>query len=141
MKATYDGPYMKPAPEGSPAGTPGRMVFRYKVSGTKDELKAYKQAQGGDGPKSNYRETDDGKKTPLWFTVNVLPKQVTLGISRNSGKVFADNSELQRLQLLSEQYPNLAPEINKQMGAILFAKATVSAPAEVSAVKAGVDQE
>lgn len=136
MKASFDGSYMKPAKEGSPAGTPGTMVFRYKVSGTKAELDAYKKAQG-----ANYRETDDGKKTPLWFTVNVLPKSVQLGISRNSGKVFADNSELQRLELLGKQYPNLAPEINKQMSAILFAKAGNATASVETPAKAGVDQE
>lgn len=135
LKATFDGSYMKPAKEGSAPGTPGTMVFRYKVSGTKAELDAYKKAQD-----KNYRETDDGKKTPLWFTVNVLPKSVQLGISRNSGKVFADNSELQRLELLGRQYPNLAPEINKQMSAILFAKAS-TAPAVPVGEKAGLEQE
>jgi len=126
MKAIYDGSYMKAAKEGSAPGTPGQLVFRYKVSGTPDELKAYKAAQG-----ENYRETDDGKHTPLWFTINALPKSVVLGISRNSGNVFADNSELQRLELLSKQYPNLAGEINKQMASILFAK--TGAPAVVNA--------
>ena len=67
-------------------------------------------------------------------------KQVSLGISRKTGNVFADNSELQRLELLGKQYPNLQAEINKQMASILFARA--SAPVAVEApVKAGVDQE
>ena len=135
MKAIYDGSYMKPAKEGSAPGTPGQIVFRYKVSGTDGELKAYAKAQG-----ANLRVTDDGKKTPLWFTINVLPKAITLGISRKSGNVFADNSELQRLELLAKQYPSLAPEINKQMAAILFSR--TSAPATVVAkAEQPVDQE
>jgi hypothetical protein len=140
MKATLDGSYFKPAKDGSPAGTPGQLVFRYKVSGTKAELDAYKKAQGVD----NYRETDDKFKTPLWFTVNPLPKQVTLGITvakdGKPAKVFADNSELERLKLLAIAYPNLAADINLQMRAILFAApATVSAPAKVSETAAPAD--
>jgi len=133
MKATLDGSYFKPAPEGSPIGTPGQLVFRYKVSGTVTELATYKKVQGPE----HYRETDDKFKTPLWFTVNPLPKQVVLGISRaaegKTSKVFADNSELERLKLLAIAYPNLAADINLQMKAILFAApATVSAPAKVA---------
>ena len=133
MKATLDGSYFKPAKDGSPVGTPGQLVFRYKVSGTPKELDAYKKAQSTE----HYRETDDKFKTPLWFTVNALSKQVILGITvakdGKPAKVFADNSELERLKLLAIAYPNLAPEINAQMKAILFATPSGSAtPAKVA---------
>jgi hypothetical protein len=133
MKATLDGSYFKPAKDGSPVGTPGQLVFRYKVSGTAKELLDYKKVQGTD----HYRETDDKFKTPLYFTVNPLPQQVILGITQakdgKPAKVFADNSELERLKLLAIAYPNLKASIDAKMEAILFAKpVSVSAPAKVA---------
>ena len=128
MKAVQTGSYMKSS---EIAGGAGQRVFRYEVQGTKAELDAYKQAQG-----KHYRETNDGRNVPLFFSIRSVGNTATLGISR-SGKVFADNTELANLESLSEQYPALAGEISKQIAGILFAKTAVT---QVSApVTAGAD--
>ena len=75
----------------------GKMMFRYHVTGTKEELKAYAKAQG-----VHYREDDgttnpEDKGKPLFFSNAFVGKTVELGISRK-GNVYAKNDELEEMK-------------------------------------------
>jgi hypothetical protein len=104
-------------------GQPATKVFVYEVTGTAEELSAYKKVQKNQPKGDMYRETTDGRKVPLWFTVRSAGAECTLKISQNGG-VFADNTELENLQSLADQYPAMASAINAQMASILFRKAS-----------------
>jgi hypothetical protein len=95
MKATKEGSYKK-------VGT-GNDVYRYIVSGTDAELAAFKAAQG-----DMFRETENGQ--PIWFTTNVYPNVVELGISQKSGKVFPNTAELDAMKNLVKQNKGLVAE-------------------------------
>lgn len=150
LKAVYDGPYFKPAAAGSPKGTKGTQVYRYKVVGNPADLKAYKDAQSATkdaSGKSVYRE-DEETKEPLWFTSNVLPKVIGLGVTRPNalnpkGKVFADTGEIERLRKMSIQYPETAEDNAREIKEILKASPnTVAQSAPVTAKAAEtLDQE
>ena len=140
LKAVYDGPYFKAAPAGSPAGTKGTQVYRYKVVGSVADLKAYKDAQSATkdtSGKSVYREDEDTKE-PLWFTANVLPKVIGLGVTRPNalnpkGKIFADTGEIERLRKMSIEYPETAEDNAREIKEILKADPNIvakSAPVE-----------
>lgn len=73
----------------------GNQVFRYAVTGTTEELAAYKEAQG-----ENYREQDG---TPIFFSTRFLGNSVELGISQNTGNVVAINSERAKLESIIKQ--------------------------------------
>jgi hypothetical protein len=90
MKATFKRSYVKQET--------GNTVFVYDVTGTKEELEAYKNAQG-----DKYVE-DEETKTPLLFVVNYGGKSMKLGISRKSGKVYVDNSETRAAESLINQF-------------------------------------
>lgn len=69
----------------------GQQVFVYAVTGTPEELAAYKAAQG-----TNYRESSDEAKTPLFFAMRPLTanrnESVPLTITANN-RVVADDSD------------------------------------------------
>lgn len=98
---------------GSYRNKKGTLVFRYAVTGTEAQLKAYKEAQG-----ENYRETDEG--VPLWFSTRNVGQTGTLGISQN-GRIFADMSEFDAAASLAAQYGgNLGQELAKVAAAKLM---------------------
>lgn len=75
----------------------GKPVFVYEVSGTADELKAYKKAQG-----EFFRE-DDTTGAPLYFTTNFMGNDGNLIIT-SKGSVAQDMSKFDEAQSLVEQY-------------------------------------
>jgi hypothetical protein len=88
MKATFKSTYVSKK---------GNDTFRYAVTGTAEELAAYKTAQG-----VNYRE-DDITGEPLFFTVRYAGKSVNL-ITTKSGNVIADLSELKASASIAKQF-------------------------------------
>jgi hypothetical protein len=119
MKVRFQRSYKK-------TGT-GRTVFVYTVSGTKEQMAAYKAAQG-----DNFVAGDDGQ--PLWFTTRFIGNNGSLIITKNSGKVVADMSAFDQVSSLCEQYPALAGAIASQGVAKLLGNlgsvATVAASTE-----------
>lgn len=111
--AISDGSYRK-------TGT-GTMVFRYKVTGSKDELDAYRKAQG------DFLREDD-EKNPLWFSVNNIGKSAKLLIS-SKGKVFADTSEIDGIAAMVKQYGgNFGQALASEAAARIFGGKTVTTP-------------
>jgi hypothetical protein len=72
-------------------------VFVYQVSGTDEQLNAYKHAQG-----INYRE-DETTGKPLFFTPQYVGDEVTIIITTN-GRVVADTSAFKKAKSLAGQY-------------------------------------
>jgi hypothetical protein len=91
----------------------GVLRAAYLVSGTPEELAAYKIARNVDG--DFYKEDDDGK--PLWTTGKVVPPTVNLAISKKSGRVYVDTSEEDRIAILCQQYPGPLGHALAQAGA------------------------
>jgi hypothetical protein len=77
----------------SKKGTP---TFVYSVSGTKEQLAAFKKAQG-----DYYREDESG--TPLFFTTRYIGEEGTLMITSN-GNLVPDMSEFDKQASLVAQY-------------------------------------
>jgi hypothetical protein len=75
----------------------GKMVFVYQVSGTPEELAAYKTAKG-----EHYREDKDTKAI-LMFSNRYTGKSVDL-IKTEKGDYVPDTTEFDQLANLSDQY-------------------------------------
>ena len=91
----------------------GNDVFVYAVSGTPEQIAAFKTAQG-----DNIREAEDG--TPLYFTTRYSGENISLGINQKGG-VFVDNSEFKKANSLVKQYGgNLGQEMAKAAAAKLI---------------------
>jgi len=75
----------------------GVITFRYKVSGTKAQLDAYKTAQG------TYYRVSDATGDPLWFTTKFIGNQGSLIITEK-GKVIPDMSAYEQAESLSKQF-------------------------------------
>lgn len=108
----------------------GIVMFRYIVSGTEEQLAAYKKAQG-----DYYRENEEGQ--PMFFTPRFISDNLNLLIS-SKGKVFADTAELDKLNSLVNQYPGALGNALAQIGANKILGQTQSAGAV--AVTAPVDK-
>lgn len=74
----------------------GTPTFVYTVAGSKEQLEAFKKAQG-----DYYREDDD--KNPLWFTTRYVGEEGVLMITSN-GNVVPDMSEFDKQASLVAQY-------------------------------------
>ena len=72
-------------------------VWRYSVSGSEKELADFEQTQG-----DNHR-IDEQTGKPLWFTTRFVGPTTSLTITEN-GKVVADNSRLEEIASMVEQY-------------------------------------
>lgn len=91
----------------------GNKTFVYAVTGSKEQLAAYKEAQG-----ENYREAEDG--TPLWFTVRCVGERGTLIITTN-GKVVPDMSAFDQAASIAAQYGgNFGQELARMAAASLL---------------------
>lgn len=91
----------------------GNKVFVYAVSGSKEQLAKFKEAQG-----DNYREAEDG--TPLWFTTRSVGANGELIITTN-GKIVPDMSAFDNAASLAKQYGgNLGEELAKHAVAQLL---------------------
>jgi hypothetical protein len=86
----------------------GNPTFVYSVSGTKDELDAFKKSQG-----DFYRVDEDGK--PLWFTTRFIGEEGKLMITSN-GNVVPDMSEYDKQASLVAQYGGNFGEILAKQG-------------------------
>lgn len=71
----------------------GRTIYRFLVNGSKDELKAYEDAQG-----SNFRTFDNPDDandklngTPLYFSPRPIGKQAELEITQNGRVVVKED--------------------------------------------------
>jgi len=93
LKAKFSGKHTKVNPITGKAFP----VFRFKVSGSTEELQQFETAQG-----DNYR-IDEDTQEPLWFTTRYISDNVELIITDNN-RVIADDSELSKLQSLVETY-------------------------------------
>ena len=118
MKATFKSTYVSKK---------GNDTFRYAVTGTAEELAAYKTAQG-----MNYRE-DDITGEPLFFTVRYAGKSVNL-ITTKSGNVIADLSELKASASIAKQFGgNLGQSIADAAAAQFLFGGGASVPQAVTA--------
>lgn len=72
-------------------------VWRYAVSGSEEELAKFEEVQG-----DNHR-IDEQTGKPLWFTTRFAGNETTLTITTNN-KVVADNSKLEEIASMVEQY-------------------------------------
>lgn len=106
-------------------------VFVYGVTGTDEQVAAYKAAQG-----TNYRESDAGE--PLWFSTRCVGNSGSL-ITTQKGTYAPDMSAFDQAASLATQYGgNLGQELAKNAASILFAGA--SAPVSVAAPASAVDK-
>ena len=101
----------------------GNTVFVYGVTGSPEQLVAFKKAQG-----ENHRE--DEKGTPLWFTTRCVGQSGSLIITTN-GKVVPDMSAFDQAASIAAQYGgNFGQELARAAAASLLNSGnTVSAPA------------
>ena len=101
-------------------------MFRYTVSGTADELAAYKASCG-----TGYRE-DEKTGKPFYFTQDFVGDTAELVIGTKSGRAYADTSELKKAASLARQFGgNLGDAIATEaarnlMGSIMGKKQTVA---------------
>ena len=86
----------------------GNPTFVYEVSGSANDLAAYKDAQG-----EFYRE-DEKTGTPLWFTTRCVGDSGSLIITTN-GKIVPDMSAFDQAASIAAQYGgNFGQELAKQ---------------------------
>lgn len=94
----------------------GNSVFKFIVTGSVEEIEAYKTAQG-----QNYRE-EDITKEPLFFTPIFQAKVLTLLITPNN-KVVVDNTEIAAVESMIENATGIyQQELAKLAAAHTFAK-------------------
>lgn len=107
-------------------------VFVYAVTGTDEQIKAYREAQG-----ENLRESDSGEL--LWFSTRFVGETGTL-LTTSKGGYAADMSKFDQAASLAEQYGgNFGQALATAAAANLISSsksASVAAPA-----KKAVDQE
>ena len=100
----------------------GNTVFVYAVSGSTEQLDAFKKAQG-----INYREDDKG--VPLFFTVRCVGDSGTLIIT-STGRVVPDMSAFDQANSLAKQYGgNFGQEIARVAAEKLLGSSKSPAPA------------
>jgi len=108
----------------------GNPTFVYGVTGSANDLAAYKEAQGG-----FYRE-DDTTGQPLWFTTRCVGENGTLIITTN-GKIVPDMSKFDQAASLASQYGgNFGEELAKLTAQSILgvsSASAVEAPVAVSA--------
>lgn len=102
----------------------GNPTFVYEVSGSANDLAAYKEAQG-----EFYRE-DDKTGSPLWFTTRCVGQTGNLIITTN-GNIVPDMSKFDQAASIASQYGgNLGSELAKASAASILGLDNVPAPAE-----------
>lgn len=110
----------------------GNDTFVYAVSGSKEQLEAFKAAQG-----NNYREADGSGPEPagtvLWFTTRCVGDTGSLVIT-SKGNVIADTSAFKQAASLCKQYGgNFGQELAKAAVAKLLGGGnTADAPVPAS---------
>lgn len=81
----------------------GTRVFRYAVSGSNEDIKAFEECMGDN------LKLDDESGKPVYFTTRYVSDNIKLLIT-SEGKVVTDDTEVSKLQSLVEQY---GPEVAK----------------------------
>lgn len=105
----------------------GNPTFVYAVSGTANDLAAFKEAQG-----EFYRE-DESTGSPLWFTTRCVGDNGKLIITTN-GKVVPDMSAYDQAASIAAQYGgNFGQELARQAATSILGNKATSAPVEASA--------
>jgi hypothetical protein len=117
----------------------GNATFVYSVSGSSEELEAFKSAQG------DYYREDDKTGSPLFFTTRFIGKYGQLIIT-TTGNVVPDMSAFDAQASLAAQYGgNLGAELAKQAASLLMGgnsnSATESTPAEEPVAEESDDLE
>lgn len=107
----------------------GKPVFVYAVTGTAEEMKTYKEAQG-----TFYRE-DDTTGEALYFTTNFMGPQGNLIIT-SKGKIAQDMSKFDEAQSLVEQYGgNFGNVLAQSVVASITGNAPAAQPVEAPAAE------
>lgn len=75
----------------------GNKTFVYTVSGTPEQMEAYKKSKG-----DFYRE-DEKTKEPLFFTTRYFGEKGSLVVT-SKGEFVADTTEIDKLASLSDQF-------------------------------------
>lgn len=75
----------------------GKLVFVYTITGTPEEMAAYKTSKG-----ENYRE-DEATKQVLMFSTRYLEKECSM-IKTSAGVFVPDTTKLDQLANLADQY-------------------------------------
>jgi hypothetical protein len=86
----------------------GNPTFVYSVSGSKEQLEAFKKSQG------DYYRTDDDDN-PLWFTTRYIGEEGKLMITSN-GNIVPDMSDFDKQASLVAQYGGNFGEILAKQG-------------------------
>lgn len=81
----------------------GTVVFRYAVSGSKEDIKAFEESMGDN------LKLDDESGKPIYFSTRYVSDDIKLLIT-SEGKVVTDDTEITKLQSLIQQY---GPEVAK----------------------------
>lgn len=109
----------------------GNTVFVYGVTGSKEQIEAFKSIQG-----ENLRESDEGQ--PLWFTTRFIGNTGDLVITSNS-KIVPDMSEYEKADSLAKQFNgNLGQELAKQAASKLLGNPTGATADQVPANAGGL---
>lgn len=94
----------------------GNTVFRYKVTGSTEELKAYAKAKG------EYHRVDEKTGDVLFFTTKYTGDTIPLVIT-STGNVIADMSEFRKAESLAKQFGgNLGDALASQSASALLGK-------------------
>jgi hypothetical protein len=83
--------------QGSYRNKKGTTVFRYSVHGKPEAIEAYEDAQG------EYFVQDE-KLGVLYFTPRYAGKTANLVVNDDTGKVYVDDSEMQKQASVVSQY-------------------------------------
>jgi hypothetical protein len=112
----------------------GNTVFVYSVTGSPEQIAAYKAAQG-----DNYRESEEG--ISLWFTTRCIGNAGTL-IVTEKGKVVPDMSAFEQAASLAKQYGgNFGQELARAAVAnLLGSNSSVSTSAPTPANAGGLGE-
>lgn len=105
----------------------GTKTYVYKVTGSKEALAAYQEAQG------EFFRPDTNTGEPLYFTTRYMGERGQLLVT-DSNKVVADMSEFEKAASLVSQFDGVFAEklaeasINKLMGSHASAPSAPAAP-------------
>ena len=104
----------------------GSIVFVYTVTGSKEQLEAFKEIQGA-------YYTEDPINGPLWFTTKCVGQQCPLIIT-SKGNLCADTSAFDQAASLAAQYGgNLGQELARAAAQQLMGNRNPIAAAPVAA--------
>lgn len=121
MKITFVSTFRSTGKNNS--ATKGKLRFKYKVTGTKQELADFEQSRG-----DYFIKDEDG--TPLFNSLSYVGKSTNL-VKTQDGRYIPDTSALDTANSLAEQFPFLAGELAKDtLKAIMGISAPVAQPAE-----------